>query len=90
MGLAHFGAYLSILPFLHTPAEQHHLTGRENTVLTNREMAASCTDRAGQGGDTLCLQLFIRYEEKGEVWGEHGGEEGKEKNTHVARFTDHN
>lgn len=36
-------------------------------------MAASCMDRAGQGGEKLCMQLFTG--EKGEEGGEHGGEE---------------
>lgn len=52
-------------------------------MLTNMEMAASCMDRVrtvcvcGGGGDILCMQLFIGYEEKGDAWGrtwERGGE----------------
>lgn len=45
-------------PFLHAPATQHHLTGRENTVLTNMEMAASCMDRARQGGRHIVHAAF--------------------------------
>lgn len=45
-------------PFLHNPATQHHLTGCENRVLTNREMAASCTDRAGRGGKHTVLAFY--------------------------------
>ena len=48
-------------------------------MLTNRGMAASCMDRAREGGGTLCLQLFIGYEEKGEAWSEHGREEGERR-----------
>ncbi len=58
------------LLFLHTAATQHHLTGRGNTVLTNREMAASCMDRAGQGRDALCVQFFLLGMKRRERHGE--------------------
>lgn len=56
----------SILPFLHTPATEHHLTSRENTVLTNREMAASCMDK----GETHCACSFLLGIKRRERYGE--------------------
>lgn len=68
----------SVPPFLRTSATQHHLTLRKYTVLTNREKAFSCMDKAGQGETHCVLQLFIGYEEEGEAWKEHEERSAKE------------
>lgn len=82
---------LYLLVFLHTTATQHHLTGREDSGLTNREMAASCMDKAGRNEGVHCACRFLLGMRKRKKHGENMEEcmEPRHKKKSLKLFSNH-